>query len=252
MDVLDSICLEVHRKDVLKLLTTDEFAAWFAALDDATAEDVATALEVVEQLGPARAAPGSRESLLWYEHPRMARFEDPFSLARDLEAWGSFRDYVKRVLDELGSARFVSRMSRLPSAQADAVFKSIKRIKRVADPRRSWALRLTGLASSRASVPPLDACAEVRRTYFAALEAAGFELADVPAHSLALRELSHRLPPPGFRLLYGVNVAQETALFVLGEGLGRSFYGDSVRRAENLWKQFLEGQLRTHEPAQLR
>jgi hypothetical protein len=51
--------------------------------------------------------------------------------------------------------------------------------------------------------------------------------------------------------LYGVHVEQKTALFVLGEWLDRSFYGDSVRRAERMWKQFLDGQLRA-EPAQLR
>ena len=44
------------------------YAAALAILrNEADAEDVATALEVVEQLGPSRAAPGSRESLLWYE-----------------------------------------------------------------------------------------------------------------------------------------------------------------------------------------
>ncbi len=88
--------------------------------------------------------------------------------------------------------------------------------------------------------------------YFAALEAAGFELTDVPAHSLALREMSRRLPAPGFRVLYGVSSERETALFVLGERLDRSFYGDSVRRAESMWKQFLDGTLRATEPAQLR
>ena len=68
----------------------------------------------------------------------------------------------------------------------------------------------------------------------------------------ALRELSRRRPGPGFRVLYGVNAERETALFVLGERLDRSFYGDSVRRAERMWKQFLEGTLRAIEPAQLR
>jgi hypothetical protein len=54
---------------MLQLLTTDAFADWFAALDDRAAEDVATALDVVERLEPAQAPPASRKSLLWYEHP---------------------------------------------------------------------------------------------------------------------------------------------------------------------------------------
>jgi len=59
---------------MLEPLTTDEFAQWFGGLDDQAAEDVATALEIVERLGPDEAAPGSRESLLWYEHPSVSRF----------------------------------------------------------------------------------------------------------------------------------------------------------------------------------
>jgi len=41
-----------------------------------------------------------------------------------------------------------------------------------------------------------------------------------------------------------VHVERNIALFVLGEWLDRSFYGDSVRRAERSWKQFLDGDLR--------
>jgi hypothetical protein len=235
----------------MQLLTTDEFAEWFAALDDAAAEDVATALEVVERLGHERAAPGSSELLLWYEHPSMARFEDEGSLACELDGWAAFRGYAGRVLKALESSRFVSRLSRLPSKEADAVLSAIKSIKSTFDPRARWTLKLAETSSSRRR-PPEEACAEVRRMYLAALEAAGFEAVDVPAHTLALREMSRRLPAPGFRILYGVSAERDAALFVLGERLDRSFYGDSVRRAESMWKQFLEGTLRATEPAHLR
>jgi hypothetical protein len=238
---------------VLHLLTTEEFAQWFEALDDAAAEDVATSIEVVEQLGPARAAPGSRESLLWYEHPSVSGFEDPGSIAWDLEAWGCFRDYVSQILHQLESPRFASRLPRLSPKDAAAVLHSVKQIKKVTDPRTRWALRWRAAVLGRAStVGRVDPCDEVRRLYFAALEAAGFKVQDVPAHSLSLRELSQRLPAPGFRLLYGVDGERETALFLVGEWLDRSFYGDSIRRAERLWKQFLDGTLRAVEPAQLR
>jgi hypothetical protein len=93
---------------MLQLLTTDAFGDWFAGLDDELAEDVATALDVVEQLGPSHSPPGSRESLLWYEHPSVSRFLPADSLAWDLEAWGSFRDYAKQVLAKLESPRFAS------------------------------------------------------------------------------------------------------------------------------------------------
>jgi hypothetical protein len=238
---------------MLQILTTDVFADWFAALDDKSAEDVATVLDVVEQLGPAQAVPGSRESLLWYEHPIMARFEASDSLPWDLEAWGCFRDYAKQVLSKLESARFAARLSRLDTKTASKVVDAIKQIRRAIDPRLRWTAKLAGDPVALAiRVRPESACAEVRRLYFEALEAAGFEVADVPAHSLALREFTRRAPSPAFRLLYGVHVERETALVVLGEWLDRSFYGDSVRRAERMWKQFLEGELRTVHPAQLR
>jgi hypothetical protein len=239
---------------MLQLLTTDVFAIWFEALDDKAAEDVATALDVVERLGLEKAPPESRESLLWYEHPSVSRFDAAKrSFAWDLEAWGSFHDYAKQVLAKLESPRFVSRLVRLGPKEAARVLDSIKGIKRASDPRLRWPLKLVGgeLRGAAGNAGADDAYAEVRRMYFEALEAAGFKVEDCPAHSRALRELSHRAPGPAFRLLYGVDVERETALFVLGEWLNRSFYGDSVRRAERMWKAFLDGDLQA-SPAQLR
>jgi hypothetical protein len=80
---------------------------------------------------------------------------------------------------------------------------------------------------------------EIRDAYLRALAAAGFDVVDVPAHSPALREIALRTPPPGLRLLYGVDVKRNRGLVVLGELFDRSFYGDSVRRAERVWQEFL-------------
>jgi hypothetical protein len=244
---------------MLQLMTTDVFADWFAALDDKAAEDVATVLDMVESLGPSQAPPGSRESLLWYEHPRCVPLlgqstvvRSLESLAWDLESWGCFRDYALQVLAKLESPRFASRLSRLGSKEAAAVLQSIRWIKRVADPRWRWTARLHGGLPGAGPTGPEAWCAEVRRHYFEALEIAGFQVADVPAHSLALREVSRRTSSPPFRLLYGVHVERSTALVVLGEWLDRSFYGDSVRRAERLWKEYLAGELQAVQPAQLR
>ena len=40
---------------------------------------------------------------------------------------------------------------------------------------------------------------------------------------------------------------KDRALVAVGEFLDREFYGDSVRRAERMWKEFLDGDLRTAE-----
>ena len=71
----------------------------------------------------------------------------------------------------------------------------------------------------------------------------------MPQHSSALREISLRATPPGLRLLYGIDEPKNRGLVVLGEWLDRSFYGDSVRRAEALWGQFLEGHPVSTQPA---
>ena len=137
-----------------------------------------------------------------------------------------------------------------------------REIQRAADPRLRWALKLAGAPlGGMVRMIPSNACAEVRRLYFEALAAAGFKMEDVPAHSLALRELApSRVCRSGwrnsstfvFRLLYGVDAKRELALFVLGEPLNRSYYGDSVRRAERAWQQFLEGSLGSVEAISLR
>jgi hypothetical protein len=278
---------------MLQILTTDEFAEWFDQLADRDAEDVATALDVVEQLGPHQAPPGSRESLLWYEHESVAIFGDNReTLAWDLEEWGGFRDYARQVLAKLESPRFADRLAGLSSAKIATVMASIRKIRRAADPRFQWALRQ--LAEKQPQQAPLvmmlmkrtgdrfelvpnnsatttttttttsqqeqqdrderderdgaaaTATAEIRRAYFEALEAAGFNVEDLPAHSRALRELTRRVPGRAFRLLYGVDVATGRALIVLGEWLEhRSFYGDSVRKAEKQWRAFLDGDLVT-------
>jgi hypothetical protein len=227
----------------VQIKTTDDFAEWFGALDDVTAESVAAAIDVVERLGSDRAAPGSGELLLWYEHPLSSDFLRPYSFAAELETWGPFREYVGRVLERLESPRFVARVMRLPLRDAETVLELVERIRRRVRPQLAWAVALRRLRQKGTLEDAADALAEIRRLYLAALGAAGFEVADVPAHSLALRELPRRSPAPGFRLLYGVDAGRDLALFVLGERLGRAFYGDSVRRAESAWKQFLGGGL---------
>jgi hypothetical protein len=238
---------------MLELFTSGDFADWFDELDDATAEDVATALDVIERLGPGESPPGSREALLWFEHASMARFVASDSLAWDVEAYGVFREYTAQVLKVLESPRFVARLGRLDSKAAGRVLAAVRELKRAADPRLRWQLKLGGdPCGAAAAVRPETATSAVRRLYFDALEAAGFEVAEPPSSARALREFSRRHPGPAFRLLYGVHAERGTGVVVLGEWLDRSYYGDSVRRAERLWQGYLQGELAALERAPLR
>ncbi len=247
----------------MDLRTTEEFAQWFSALDQATAEDVAATLEVITQLGAQKEAPGSTEWLTWYEHPGLSErirtlgphtppgmTPDP-AMLRFMDAWGHFHGYARRVVKHLESPAFVARASQLDASRAKLVTDVVARIKRAVT-KRLLALsehrrrnRLFGLRPTtrdeEAELASFVDVQEIRDAYLAALGVAGFEVVDVPAHSPALREIALRVPPPGVRLLYGIDVRGDRALVVLGERFDRSFYGDSVRRAERRWQEFLAG-----------
>jgi hypothetical protein len=259
---------------VLPLLTTDEFAQWFSAQSDRVAEDVAATLEVIARLGVEKEAPGSTEWLTWYEHPslsehlglhaRLKPIDDP-AFTHWLHTWGVFNGYARRVVQHLESAPFRARLVALPAADVAAVMAAITLVKKATTRRvlamSEYMLRhrvslglRTLTPEQQAGLSRLVELDEIRAAYLQALAAAGFEVVDVPAHTRALREIALRapaLPVPALRLLYGIDEPGERALVVLGEAMDRTrgFYGDSVRRAEQLWKQFLDGDTRATRPA---
>jgi hypothetical protein len=253
----------------VRLLTTVEFAGWFGALDDRTAEDVATTLDVIEQLGAEREPPGSSEWLTWYEAPELSERLRGFgtrgpmnpAVARFFDEWGAFNGYARRVVKQLQSPTFAGRLSALEPRDAERVTDAIARIKKTTTRRRlafsDYAVlhRLGLRPPTPAQAAQLAAFADVeelRAAYLGALAAAGFAVVDLPARSSALREIASRVPAPGFRLLYGIDAARARGLVVLGEPMGRTFYGDSVRSAERVWAEFLAGELRASQPRRTR
>jgi len=226
---------------MLEILTTDEFAGWFAALEDGAAEDVATALQVIEKLGPARAAPGSSEWLLWYEHrdaPEMVVVDD----------WTEFRDSAKEALLRLESSGFEKKLGALAREDAARVMVAIDALKTAtAVRRRGLAMLVAGAAARRGN--RADPYAVLRQAYGTVAAAVGLTVGDLPVHSSALRELTVRSPASRARILYGVDLRRSVALVIVGEWLDRSFYGDSVRRAERTWQEFLQSNTEAREPA---
>jgi hypothetical protein len=254
---------------MLDLVTTADFAAWFSRLSAAPAEDVATTLEVIVQLGTRADVPESSDALLWYEHPSVSQLlprvdEKRLSpeLVKFVQDWGHFQGYVRRVVGHLESKPVLARVAKLSGEDAAGVSTAVERIKRLAK------TRLLDMSEFRARRPlrpyqapsPYEAGAlarfvdvsEVREAYLAALTAAGFEAVDLRTGLDALREITLRSTPPGLRLLYGIDEKRNRGLVVLGEWLDRSFYGDSVRRAEALWAQFLDGRPLSTQPVGVR
>ena len=225
---------------MLEIHTTDEFAAWFDALDDGPAEDVATALELVEKLGPERVAPGSSEWLLWYEHR-----DAPDHVV--LDDWADFRDSTKGVVAQLESPKFAQKLSVLPREEARRVMVAVDAIKMVSSARRRGLAMLVAGAARRGGAA--DPYATLRAAYETVAAATGLSVGDHAVHSSALRELTVCSAASRLRLVYGVDPKRATALIVLGERLDRSFYGDSVRRAERVWQEFLQSNAEAREPA---
>jgi hypothetical protein len=216
---------------MLEIVTTDEFANWFAALDDRAAEDVAAALEMVEKLGPHKTALDSSEWLLWYEEPDAPEIV----LADD---WAEFHDAAKELVARLESPRFAAKLRRLPAEDAGRVMVALDVLGMASAARRRGLAMVAARAWRGRSAD--DPYAALRRAYRTVVAAAGLASDDFTEHSTALRELTLRSPASRLRLLYGVDVQRQLALVVLGERLERRFYGDSVRRAERVWQQFLQ------------
>jgi len=204
---------------MLSLHTTEAFESWFAALADAAAEDVATAVDLVQALGPERCPPQSSDLVLWYQSAEGADFTDRFF---DSELY-QFATRSRRALAHLQTPAVQRRLARLSGREALYAEVMLERFAALA---RRW----------RRGFGEPAAGAELDATYGAMLELLGLPApSEVPTP--VLRELQIR--ERRLRVLYGVDPASERALMILGEALDRQAYGPSVRRALALWSEFL-------------
>jgi hypothetical protein len=215
---------------MLTLLTTDEFADWFAALNDASAEEVASGLELMRELGPERAPPHTRDLVLWYQ-----AFPDGPLGCRWLE--GDFFNFSQRLrafVSHLESAGVQRRLAEAPPEAQMRVSSALAEIRALAHPRHIYAaLQREGAEK---------ALANLQRHYHTILQAANVLPARKTAYTEALHELNFPSCQPALRVLYGVDVANDRALLVLGESLDRQAFGPAVRRALRVWNAFLSGE----------
>jgi hypothetical protein len=223
---------------MLEVLTTEEFAAWYAALSDHDAEEVATALDVIARLGPDMAAPDSSEWMLWYEN---AAFSRGFAGSR-IDGIVIFGSVARQMLAHFEAPSFRKRLLAATPSQARAVDVALHTLRKAAGLNRRAAFVAAARALSESAGSAEQAVAKLQRNCREALAALGFEAGDLPEHSTALRELTLRECSPRIRLLYGVDIRRAIALAVLGEPLDRDYYGPSVRRAEAAWQQFIAGE----------
>jgi hypothetical protein len=220
---------------MLTLLTTEDFSAWFRALGDADAEEVATALELMQEVLPEREPPASRDLLLWFQSSTGVRWVDE----RFDDDFFEFSRRVHQLVEHLASKSVQLRLRETDAERAGAAIEAI--------------MKQARLQRRHARIPgsPRRTLQDVELEYRALLSSLGIAEPARSEPNSSLRELNIRAREPNIRVFYGVDRANDRALLVLGEHLDRTAYGPSVRKALRLWREFLsstETTAREHRP----
>ena len=210
---------------MLTLHTTERFATWFQALEDADAEEIATEIELIGELGPAHAPPRSSELLLWYQCPS-GSVPIHGRLQRRFTEFSQFSARLRSVLTTLESESVQRKLAEVSDERAVVALTTLRRIAARASFQHVFA------AEEQSWSEVEDLC---RRVF----EALGMSEATTPTRD-GLRELSINTCKPPVRVLYGVDAPRSRGLLILGESLDGCAYGPSVRRALALRREFME------------
>ena len=220
-----------------EITVTREFESWFKALEPNAAEQIATALDVLESAGPALDPVKASRYLLWYDGvagapidtawaERLIRLRETAEIAHRLTLW------QKEVVRCLESPAFLARMAKLDRSTAHRTFQGIERMR---ERIHAGKLHINLLAAAKA---PASASESVKHALSEVLDLAGVDADALVDSSSGLREMTLEDATPHVRLIYGIDVPKKRILVILGEPLDRAFYGDSVRLAERKWREY--------------
>lgn len=230
---------------MFEVVPEPEFSAWFEALPDPFAEEVASAIDLTANAGPALMPQRLSRLLLWYDGTgsgstlevsgRVVELaEAPAQRLREYLSWH------QEVVLCLESVTFRERLERLDSAraaQALALVELVKRRLHAARASTTYNPWRHGLQPAQHALPEWAA---VREAFSDLLSCLGLTTHEVLGGGSGLRELSlHHMRPP-LRVLFGLDFPGKRLLAILGEALDRRYYGDAVERAERRWQQYLQ------------
>jgi hypothetical protein len=255
---------------MFEVTVTDEFARWFESLDEPAAIQVASALEIVEAKGPTLGPDRVSNMLLFYDGTAAA---DPSgSLSLLTEQYGALMLQHREAIRCLASGVFQNRLAQLDESTAHQALRAVDKVKSTISAAR--ALLVLQFACPRESTAYFRAASEREKTVLrfhwargmrygveaevdagAARDAScdtgsvkeelarvvrllGLEMDDLADSSSGLRELTINATKPRLRVIYGIDVPRKQIVVLLGEALARSYYGDSVRLAEQRWNEY--------------
>ena len=223
---------------MFEITVSTEFEHWYQALDAASAEQVASELNVLERLGPELDQVRASRLLLWFDGTSAAELPavSPALLASTQQLEQLLRRRTE-ALHCLETPNFQARFLKLDAQRARQGHELIERLRASV---RAAGLQLMlekggALVRDPARVWLSDG---VQRALQELLELVGLRPEDVADTASGLRELSLRELAPPHRLLYGIDMPRRRILVILAEPRGRAYHGDAVRRAERRWRKY--------------
>ncbi len=217
-----------------------EFSTWFEALSPELAEEVACALDLLAEGGVALGPSRTSRALLWYDSCAAEPASTPLLQRHVGERQLQWCDQVRELLlwhreavRCLESAAFREGLARLEPKAASVALLAVENLKA--------RLRLTHQRIAlQGPLPRSDVGDEnqLKEALFQVLGLVGLEPAQVMNTPSGLGELTIPSADPPLRVLFGLDAPGQRLVVLLGEPLNRTYYGDSVKLAEQRWQQY--------------
>jgi len=233
-----------------EITVSADFERWFESLNETVAERVVGALELLRATGPELDPVHQSRLLLWYDgtgaeaQRRLGATpeHEPSAAHVAIERVHSLMSWQRAALACFDSQPFRDALARLDDRAAAEVLDGVAGIRSI------WSAAWVNLRSARRNHAAAWSAAEQRLAYERQLQQmrAAFDaimsrlgldqnrLVDVES---GLRDLTIADLSPRVRVLYAFDIEAQRLLAFVGEPLTRSYYGDSVRLAEKLWRE---------------
>jgi hypothetical protein len=251
---------------MFEIQPSTEFSAWFEGLSPALAEDVACALELLAVAGTALGPSHASRALLWFDGtgdgvPR--DFDHKYELIRRREAsrlGGDAQELLlwqREVVRCLESNAFRARLAQLEPKAASLALTTVESLKRrllaartrlaleAQRPLTSWPGGLTPreerVLQARfglGELPEASLFRALKEAFFEVLRLVGLEPTQIMNSASGLCELTIVGTEPRLHVLFGLDAPAQRIVALLGEPLTRSYYGDSVKLAEQRWQEY--------------